>query len=411
MPPNPLQGYPTADFPGTDDWLYLQGTTNDLRKLSPFYYQKYANDAYLVVPTTNDAEANGLALRDIVDASADLLPNGLALSASNRGVIILPPGVYDLAGNMLQMTSFVDMVSLTSDPKSCLITSEISAPGGGGTVVMADNVRLKGLWIRNTGSGRQNTNATDASALSFTSAMTQLCVITDCIFDDNGTSWAMRLSTDCSMTFARCVSGERSYGFNGNFSGAATDCVGGDYSFGYGSVCSAPCSNCIGGDLSFGANGQANGRFFRCYGREGSFGGSGQFAGIAEMCRVATNGFGNAGVFSGLLINCIFDTIGGAGSPWAPTTFTGLVSGVRFAQLASNLNAVTIPNGGTGTFEFCTFIKTGTGIPMGIAAAGSATIKFSYCKFNTSAGIESGITNALGATLALAFNIGSTDVE
>ncbi len=36
--PNPLQGYSEADNPDVDDWLYLQGATHNVRKLSPAYY-------------------------------------------------------------------------------------------------------------------------------------------------------------------------------------------------------------------------------------------------------------------------------------------------------------------------------------------------------------------------------------
>ena len=37
--PNPLQNYPTATVPAGDDWIYLSGATNSVRKLSPLYYE------------------------------------------------------------------------------------------------------------------------------------------------------------------------------------------------------------------------------------------------------------------------------------------------------------------------------------------------------------------------------------
>jgi hypothetical protein len=36
---NTLQSYPQATSPASDDWLYIQGNTNSVRKLSPLYYQ------------------------------------------------------------------------------------------------------------------------------------------------------------------------------------------------------------------------------------------------------------------------------------------------------------------------------------------------------------------------------------
>lgn len=47
---NTLQSKATATAPAGDDWLYLQGATNDVRKLSPSYFlvsQNYANPSWL----------------------------------------------------------------------------------------------------------------------------------------------------------------------------------------------------------------------------------------------------------------------------------------------------------------------------------------------------------------------------
>lgn len=43
--PNPLQGYPTAASPAGDDWLYLQGDTLSIRKLSPTFFPTAAATA------------------------------------------------------------------------------------------------------------------------------------------------------------------------------------------------------------------------------------------------------------------------------------------------------------------------------------------------------------------------------
>lgn len=369
----------------------------------------YSNDAYIVVPTTNDPVANGDALWDALGAAYSLTPNGSDLSETNRAVVLVPPGFYDLGIRNLFMDAFVDIVGITGDPRHVLITSSAGGLNSGSVVQISSSVRLKGLWVRNTAAGRTNTNATDPAALCWVSGLTGM-VYENCIFDDNGTSWSMRLATNCAGTFINVACGERAFGFNADLSGSCKGCTAGNYSFGYGGILSASIQDCTGEDLCFGANGTIVSRSFNSYGGPGSWNGNINDVAVIEQCRSRKNAFGSGFSVAGRLINCSMPTIPQEGSPWAPSGFSGLVSGMRFEQLADNLNAVTIPDGATGEFEFCTFKKTGTGIPMGIAAAGAATIKFSYCKFNTTTGVESGITNSLGATLAIAFNIGDADV-
>ncbi len=52
---NPLQGYPTATTPAADDWLYLQGATNDVRKLAPAYFGQSGNRVWVDAVFGNDA--------------------------------------------------------------------------------------------------------------------------------------------------------------------------------------------------------------------------------------------------------------------------------------------------------------------------------------------------------------------
>ncbi len=379
----------------------------------------YINDGYIIVPTTSNPALNGLALGAAIEAANALTPNGLPLSATNRATVILPPGQYgpglDQFGedpNFFGLTTnYVDLIGLTGDPKSVLITSQTIAPNTGTLVIVANFADVKGVTIQNTASTRVNNNATDACAVCLGTGLAGVRFI-DCIFDDGGgASWSMRLSTTVDSTFINVASQSFSFGFHGDFTGIAIECTSGDFSFGYAANCSGVLTDCTSGDQSYGAIGIASGRFFRCYGNAGSFGGGGAFSGIAENCRVKENGFGNLGTFSGQIFDCVFDKIPQQGEAWAPTTFTGLVSRIRFAQLADDLDAVIIPNGATGNFEFCTFIATGTGTPLDLAS-GSATINFSYCKFNNveALAIAAGITNGLGATFANAFNIGSAAV-
>lgn len=54
---NPLQSQPTVTTPAGDDWLYIGGATNDVRKLSPSYYESAAAAAAAFQPLDSDLTA------------------------------------------------------------------------------------------------------------------------------------------------------------------------------------------------------------------------------------------------------------------------------------------------------------------------------------------------------------------
>jgi hypothetical protein len=446
--------------------------------------QIYSNDAYIVVQTSADPQANMLALIQAYQDASNLSPNGLPIAIDNRAVVLVPPGRYQGYFDGAQwitlgmLNNFVDVIGLSGAPEDVLITSACDATNSGTVVVVADFAIIKGITIDNTGSTRVLNDATDAAALMMVGTGQAGVEFIDCIFRDGfGASWGMRQAITYGSTFINCTGPDYSFGGNGGqFTGMAKSCTAGNHSFAdeadlTGTVedCTAldrsfasgvgmfkgTGVNCRAGNLTFGVSGinmQANGgMLWGCRGAAQAFGANGAiFSGSVLRDCLASSSFSfgqtvqsgvifydcvcNGGVafgrdnFAGLAINCVSNghrNFAGEGSftgtildcimiepenPWAPTTFTGLVSGMHFTQTGTDKNAVTIPDGATGEFEFCTFRKNGTGIPLGIASGGAATIKISYCKFNTAGGIEAGITNALGATLALAFNIGNTAV-
>jgi hypothetical protein len=51
---NTVQSKPTASVPAGDDWIYIQGATNDVRKLSPTYYLPAATAATTYQPLDSD---------------------------------------------------------------------------------------------------------------------------------------------------------------------------------------------------------------------------------------------------------------------------------------------------------------------------------------------------------------------
>lgn len=261
------------------------------------------------------------------------------------------------------------------------------------------------------------------------------CTLKYCKAGDN--SFGQSVEVGC--VFYDCIAGSNSFASSA-FLGTAYNCRAGSNSFGKG-VSLGRCFNCIGaGNECFGGNGGSSGGFFfNCSGAAGSFGGvggtfsgrayscqagalsfggssGGTFSGYAENCSAGGGSFGHGGTFSGELNSPVFASVGEPNSSptpwsdeWAPSDFSGVIRDAVFSPTGSDKDAAIIPNGATGEFEMCTFRKTGTGVPLDLAS-GSATIKFSYCKFNTVTGIAVGITNSLGATLAAAFCIGDTDV-
>lgn len=496
----------------TDQLPILRSGAN-FRALIPAYY----NNAYILVPTSNDPVLNGVALLAAYDAAKALTPNGLALSSTNRAVVLLPPGRYDLVDDGLILdTNFVDVIGLSTSRRDAYITSACADGDGFGTIThyaVAPDVVLANFTVNNTGGTRTDGDGNDTAAYFVDDNAIQVRLIKNVEFlDNNGASWAMRQAREYAGTYENCVAadysfgahggsftgtavdcrvGIRSFGNGGSFDGIATRCTGGNYCFaaegtvgftamldscvagtnsfagGAGSEFRGTAVDCRAGDSSFGyAVVNGNAQFYRCTAGTNSFGYDVHQDAYFEDCRAASgfgittcrgifkgcisygDGFGSAGTihatarlfdclafgagFGGIieagavLKNCTAGD-GGFGhgeamggelinptllawvNAWAPSAFTGKVSNAIFSPSGTDKDAATMPDGATGAFEFCTFRKTGTGTPLGLAS-GSATINISYCKFNTAGGIAAGITNGLGATLALAFNIGNTAV-
>ena len=82
---------------------------------------------YYYVEATTDALVNGTALLDAYANAALLEPGGNILSATNRAVVILMPGVYDLGTTTLTMSSFVDLVGWDVDRTHTTISMSAGA--------------------------------------------------------------------------------------------------------------------------------------------------------------------------------------------------------------------------------------------------------------------------------------------
>jgi hypothetical protein len=300
-------------------------------------YQGYK---YVIVAEgTNDLE-RGSNLQTAYATATTLDP-----TSSNRVVVLVPPGSYNLSSTGLVMnTSYVDLIGLvpaqmtskqvftdSSGTQRAETIANVNCPvliyasAGAGTLVQnVDYVRIESLILSNTSSGfaydpSLNGTNTVLRHVSMTSMGTSIGypgLYVDCISGgsgftgDSGGEDASGTFIDCvgsdysfgvnaSGTFIGCTGGGSSFGGNGNTaSGTFVDCVGGGGSFGSGGgTASGSFNGCVGGYESFANSGEANGTFIDSVGGDYSFGANDPYN---------TGGSDADGTF--------IDCVGGAGS-------------------------------------------------------------------------------------------------
>ena len=201
----------------------------------------------------DNAVTNGTNLRAAYAAAKLLTPNGAALSATNRAVVFVPPGKYDLVTTALTMdTQFVDLVGVSGNPEHVLITSVVDVDNSGTLVQTANDVLISGVTLENT----QNSNAknyieTDPAAYAPSTNLT-LAKLRYVVSGGKNSGQSMRLGIIYSGTFNNCTGGDGAFGGGGTASGTFKDCVGGEFSFG-------------------GGGGTASGKLYNCRLTEGTF--------------------------------------------------------------------------------------------------------------------------------------------
>jgi hypothetical protein len=282
----------------------------------------------------DNAITNGTNLRAAYAAAKLLTPNGAALSATNRAVVFVPPGKYDLVTTPLTMdTEFVDLVGLSGQPEHVLITSAVAVDNNGTLVQTANDVLISGVTLENT----QNTNspnydATDPAAYMSASGGLNFAKLRDVVMRGVNLGRSMRVGIIYSGTFTNCTGGYGAFGGGyGTASGTFKDCTGGDQSFGYGNTASGTFTGCTGGGGAFGGGGgTASGTFTNCTGGGGAFGGGGGTAsGTFTNCTGGGGAFGGGRVASGTFTNCT----GGSGA-WN-ASITGATCRLFFCRLTS----------------------------------------------------------------------------
>ena len=259
---------------GTFSWTDPPQGGDDIPRLT---------NAYIVVEVSDesDAVANGEKLLYAYGVASDALfqPNGSSKSATNRAVVLVPPGQYDLEDQELVLdTEYVDVIGMSTARDNQHILGETGGSGTGVITQTASDVRLENLRVTSTRSGSSvSGNSTDPAAYypqgsSFTNTVIRNCGF----YIEDDASWTMRVKTEYDGTYENCVAGENAFGglSGGAASGVFTKCEADDGSFGgSGGVASGVFRDCIGGSEAFGGNGSASGTFRSCKAGTESFGG------------------------------------------------------------------------------------------------------------------------------------------
>jgi hypothetical protein len=237
---------------------------------------------YLSVLATGTPTENGAAVRAAYTAAQAMTPNGAALSATNRVVILLAPGYYDFdegtLGDFNIDQSFIDFESLSGVADVYFSSMKIVSTGTG------KNIRISGIDTT-----KNSYLSTGPFALYTTGGIDENIYIKD------------------------CIGGDYSFGaFSSGFVGTIDTCVAGNYSFGYTADVSPI------GMYFVGANPILYGTYKNCIGGNYCFlssqalaGGTGQVSntGTIDNCIAGSNSFiyskGDTAINNGTISNCV----------------------------------------------------------------------------------------------------------
>jgi hypothetical protein len=312
-------------------------------------------ETFLMVQTTSNSTTNADNLLATYAAARTRTPHGQPLSASNRIVVIVSPGQYDLGTHALTLdTEFVDVEGFLKDRDKQRLAGTANGAGTGVLMQTANDVRIENLFVDCTlSSYTLNWDATDPAAY-FPASAFPATVVRNCRFRaDDSNALSMRIGAleyngtyeECagglcafggyngtaSGTFTRCAGGEGAFaGYTGTASGVFTDCTAGMNAFGHDGVASGTFTRCTAADFSFAAHGIASGIFLDCTGGGVAFGGSyGTASGTFIRCTGGAYAFGGTyGTANGTFKDCTAGPVSFGGESGAASgTFTNCTGG------------------------------------------------------------------------------------
>jgi len=265
--------------------------------------------AYVIVDVTNDAVQNGANLLSAYAQAAALTPHGQALSPTNRAVVLVPPGNYDLSAAQLVLdTDYVDLVGLSTAREDQYLFATSDATSRGTVRQTASNVRMENLYLYYTKPSCCLTYTSTSSAAYFPDSDLSGTVLRNCTFGNNDYAWSMRTGITYSGVYEDCTGGYYAFGGNyGTAGGTFINCTGGIYAFGGNGTASGNFINCTGLNYAFGSYyGTASGNFINCTGGNYAFGGEyGTASGNFSNCTGGNYAFGGYySTASGTFRNC-----------------------------------------------------------------------------------------------------------
>lgn len=352
--------------------------------------------AYVVVKTTSSPAQNGANLLAAYATAKALTPHGSPLTSSNRAVVLVPPGRYDLATGQLTLdTDYVDLVGLTNSRDNQWIVGASNGPNSGVLGQTANEVHIENLVVECAlGSGSVSLDSSDPAAYWPDTTTTTHTLIRNCWFTaDNGHAWSMRVGCRYNGTYENCTAGPYSFGGAGGLAtGSFTGCTGSALSFGgRGGTASGRFTDCTAGNAAFAGDdspfsnpGTASGVFVRCTAGENAFGGGGGTAsGLFTNCAAHSASFGGqGGVANGTFTDCTGEIASfGGGGGTAAGVFTDCTGGES--------------SFGGGGLASGTFIRCGGGYYAFGGGGGTASGLFvdcggSYQAFGGGSGAASG---------------------
>lgn len=261
--------------------------------------------AHVTVQTVASATENAANLLAAYARAKTLTPNGQPLSTTNRAVVLVSPGRYDMGtGCILMDTEYVDLVGLSGDRANQYILGASNGPNTGVLRQTANDVHIANLTVACTypGNAPMYTATPSDPAAYYPDSGTAATVVTNCDFPGildgmmpGGLS--TRPAIEYAGKYVNCSGGYLAFGgySGGKASGTFTDCSGGQSAFGY--ISSGTFTNCTARGNAFGSTGNATGTYIRCSAGGASFNSPATGGGKFYYCRAAGGGsFGNATV-------------------------------------------------------------------------------------------------------------------
>lgn len=151
-------------------------------------------EAHIIIDVTADPVINGQNLLAAYAEAAVLTPHGQPLSTTNRAVVFLPPGQYDLVTSTLALDAeCVDVEGLSADREKQHIYGTTAVTNIGVITQSANDVHLANLFVEITrDSGGVNYDASDPAAY-FLEGDETVTVIRNCHFKavDQNHVWSM----------------------------------------------------------------------------------------------------------------------------------------------------------------------------------------------------------------------------